>query len=143
MNDRIFGSITFLLSLFYIYSAFIIEESFIQDPVGPKTFPYIIAFFLLVSSLILIFKPEPRPEWPEFGKIVEVLVTAIVLILYAIILPIVGFVITTFLASSFISWRLGATIISACLVSAAISITIFVLFRYVLGLSLAIGPLGF
>ena len=100
MNDRIFGSITFLLSLFYIYSAFIIEESFIQDPVGPKTFPYIIAFFLLVSSLILIFKPEPRPEWPEFGKIVEVLVTAIVLILYAIILPIVGFVITTFLLAT-------------------------------------------
>ncbi|MEK9954602.1 MAG: tripartite tricarboxylate transporter TctB family protein [Pelagibacteraceae bacterium] len=143
MNDRIFGSISFLLSLFYIYSAFIIEESFIQDPVGPKIFPYIIAFFLLTSSLFLIFKPDPKPEWAEFGKIIEVLVTAIVLILYAIILPIIGFVITTFLASSFISWRLGATIKSAFLVSAAISISIFVLFRYVLGLSLATGPLGF
>jgi len=47
MNDRIFGGLTFFLGLFYIYSAFIIEESFIQDPVGPKTFPYIISFFLL------------------------------------------------------------------------------------------------
>ena len=36
MNDRIFGGLTFLLGLFYIYSAFIIEESFISDPVGPK-----------------------------------------------------------------------------------------------------------
>ena len=48
-----------------------------------------------------------------------------------------------FFASTFISWRLGANLISASLVSLAISVTIFVLFRYVLGLSLAVGPLGF
>jgi putative tricarboxylic transport membrane protein len=71
------------------------------------------------------------------------LATAVVLIAYAIILPVVGFVITTFFASTFISWRLGANLISASLVSLAISVTIFVLFRYVLGLSLAVGPLGF
>ena len=143
MNDRIFGGLTFLLGLFYIYSAFIIEESFISDPVGPKTFPYIISFFLLTSSLFLIFKPEQTPHGPSFGKILEVLATAVVLIGYAIILPVVGFVITTFFASTFISWRLGANLISASLVSLAISVTIFVLFRYVLGLSLAVGPLGF
>ena len=90
----------------------------------------------------MIFKPEQTPYWPSFGKILEVLATAVVLIGYAIILPVVGFVITTCFASTFISWRLGANLISASL-SLAISVTIFVLFRYVVGLSLAVGPLGF
>ena len=34
--------------------------------------------------------------------------TALILIMYAVFLPIIGFVFSTFFASSFISWRLGA-----------------------------------
>ena len=143
MNDRVFGVFTLLLSIFYIFSAYIVEESFISDHIGPKTYPYIVSFFLIASSLFLIFKPDIKPKWPEFRKIIEILMTAIILIMYAILLPIIGFVFSTFFASSFISWRLGAKLSSAFMAGAIISITIFVLFRKILGLSLATGPLGF
>jgi putative tricarboxylic transport membrane protein len=69
--------------------------------------------------------------------------TALILIMYAIFLPIVGFVFSTFFASSFISWRLGAKLSFAFIAGAIISITIFILFRKILGLSLATGPFGF
>ena len=55
MNDRIFGFITLGVSVFYFWAASITELSFISDPVGPKKFPYMVAFFLAVSSLVLIF----------------------------------------------------------------------------------------
>ena len=143
MNDRIFGVFTLLISIFYIFSAYIVEESFISDHIGPKTYPYIVSFFLISSSLFLIFRPDIKPIWPEFGKIIEILTTALILIMYAVFLPIVGFVFSTFFASSFISWRLGAKLSSAFTAGLIISITIFILFRKILGLSLATGPLGF
>jgi len=143
MNDRVFGIFTLLISIFYIFSAYIVEESFISDHIGPKMYPYIVSFFLISSSLFLIFKPDIKPIWPEFGKIIEILMTALILIMYAIFLPIVGFVFSTFFASSFISWRLGAKLSSAFTAGLIISVTIFVLFRKILGLSLATGPFGF
>ena len=143
MNDWVFGVFTLLLSIFYIFSAYIVEESFISDHIGPKTYPYIVSFFLISSSLFLVFKPDVKPIWPSFGKIIEILMTALLLIMYAVFLPIIGFVFSTFFASSFISWRLGAKLSSAFMAGAIISITIFVLFRKILGLSLATGPLGF
>ena len=96
MNDRVFGVFTLLLTFFYIFSAYIVKESFISDHIGPKTYPYIVSFFLITSSLFLIFKPDIKPIWPEFGKIIEILMTALILIMYAIFLPIVGFVFSTF-----------------------------------------------
>jgi putative tricarboxylic transport membrane protein len=143
MNDRVFGIFTLLISIFYIFSAYIVEESFISDHIGPKTYPYIVSFFLISSSLFLIFKPDTKPKWPKLGKIIEILMTALILIMYAIFLPVVGFVFSTFLASSFISWRLGAKLSSAFTAGLIISITIFILFRKILGLSLATGPFGF
>ena len=143
MNDRVFGVFTLLISIFYIFSAYIVEESFISDHIGPKTYPYIVSFFLISSSLFLIFKPDIKPKWPEFRKIIEILMTAIILIMYAVFLPIIGFVFSTFFASSFISWRLGAKLKAALTAGLIISVTIFILFRKVLGLSLATGPLGF
>jgi putative tricarboxylic transport membrane protein len=143
MNDRVFGIFTLIISIFYIFSAYIVEESFISDHIGPKTYPYIVSFFLISSSLFLIFKPDTKPKWPKLGKIIEILMTALILIMYAIFLPVIGFVFSTFLASSFISWRLGAKLSSAFTAGLIISITIFILFRKILGLSLATGPFGF
>jgi putative tricarboxylic transport membrane protein len=143
MNDRVFGVFTLILSVFYIFSAYIIQESFISDHIGPKIYPYMVSFFLITSSLFLIIKPDIKPLWPKFSKIVEILMTALILIMYAIFLPVIGFVFSTFFASSFISWRLGAKLISAFTAGLIISVTIFILFRKVLGLSLATGPLGF
>jgi putative tricarboxylic transport membrane protein len=143
MNDRVFGVFTLILSVFYIFSAYIIQESFISDHIGPKIYPYMVSFFLITSSLFLVIKPDIKPLWPKFSKIVEILMTALILIMYAIFLPVIGFVFSTFFASSFISWRLGAKLISAFTAGLIISVTIFILFRKVLGLSLATGPLGF
>ena len=59
MNDRVFGVFTLLISIFYIFSAYIVEESFISDHIGPKTYPYIVSFFLLVNLEEKTYDAQP------------------------------------------------------------------------------------
>lgn len=113
MSDRIFGVFGVLLAIGYAVSALAIEESFLSDAVGPKAFPLIIAAILGISSAVIAIKPDPEPHWPDIGRLVEIAAAVVVMVLYAEFLPIVGFVIATALAATYLAWRLGSTIIGS------------------------------
>lgn len=142
MNDRILGGLGLLLSALYIWRATVIELSFISDPVGPKTFPIIIAVMFGLASLVLLLRPEAPPQWPALPRLLELGATLVVLIAYAELLPILGFVIATLFAAAFLSWRLGAGPLQAIVAGVGISFGIYAVFHLILGLSLARGPLG-
>ena len=143
MSDRIFGAVGLLLALLFAYSSLQIEESFLSDAVGPKAFPLIIAAILGISSLAIILKPEAEPHWPDLGRFVEIAASIVVMILYAELLPDIGFVICTAVASAYLTWRLGSTPIQSLVVGITISVSIYIIFHLVFGLSLAKGPFGF
>jgi putative tricarboxylic transport membrane protein len=143
MSDRIFGVIGLLLAGFYAWQATLIQESFIQDPVGPKAFPFMIAAVLGLASLVFVVKPDPAPDWPAAGRIFEIAVSVAVMIAYALALPEAGFVASTTVAAAFLSWRLGARPVFAVIAGIAIAVGIYVVFHLILGLSLAEGPWGF
>jgi putative tricarboxylic transport membrane protein len=143
VSDRVLGAISALLAIFYIWQATLIEESFMSDPVGPKTFPIIIGTVLAIASVVIFLMPDAEPEWPRFGRLLEVIVTIAVLVAYTYLLPSAGFVISTMLASAFIAWRLGATLVQSGFAGISISIGIYAVFHLALGLTLAKGPLGF
>ncbi len=143
MSDRVFGGIGIALAIFYIWAATLIQESFISDAVGPKTFPIIIGLVLGLSSLYCLVKPDPSPEWPQLGTLAEIGLAVLVLLAYAIALPEIGFVIATAVASTYLTWRLGTKPLQSVVAGVLTSAGIFVIFRLILGLSLARGPLGF
>lgn len=143
MSDRILGGLGLLLAAFFIWQATLIKESFISDPVGPKTFPIIIGILVGLSSLAILLKPDEEPEWPEFGRLFEVGLTVAVMIAYAYALPAAGFVVSTAVAASYLSWRLGTPPVKAAIAGTVIAIGIYVVFHLILGLSLARGPWGF
>lgn len=143
MSDRLFGLAALLLAGLMTWGAGIIEESFIQDPLGPKAFPWVIAAVLAITGLIMLFQPDDEPEWPARAKFLRMVWTVASMVLYAELLPIVGFVVSTAVAAAFLSWQLGATARQAATGGALISGGIYVVFHLVLGLSLARGPLGF
>ncbi len=138
-----FGGIGLAIAAFFIWQTTRIEESFIQDPVGPKGFPIIIGALLAISSLVIMFRPDPDPKWPSAGRLAEIGFSVAVLLAYALALPTTGFVIATAVASAILSWRLGAHPVSAALAGIAIAVGIYVVFHLILGLSLAKGPFGF
>jgi len=143
MNDRVLGGIGLALAAFFIWQATLIELSFISDPVGPRTFPIIIAVCLALASLAMLVKPDAAPHWPKASRLFEIAVAAGVMVAYAILLPDLGFVITTAVAAAYLTWRLGTAPLWAIVAGLSTSLGIWVVFRLVLGLSLARGPLGF
>ncbi len=143
MSDRIFGGIGILLAIFYAWQATIIEESFLSDAVGPKTFPIIIALVLGLSSAWFLVKPDPEPSWPRGGRLAEIALAALVMLAYAQLLPELGFLIATALAAGYLTWRLGTLPLQSVVVGMCTSGGIYVVFRLILGLSLARGPFGF
>ncbi|PIP97329.1 MAG: hypothetical protein COW75_06840, partial [Rhodobacterales bacterium CG18_big_fil_WC_8_21_14_2_50_71_9] len=108
MSDRILGGVSIALAAFFVWQATLIELSFLSDPVGPKTFPIIIAAVLGLSGVAVILRPDAPAAWPALGRLLEIAVTAGVLCAYALSLPQVGFLLATAVAAAFLSWRLGA-----------------------------------
>ncbi len=143
MSDRILGVIGLCLAIFFAWAASIIQESFLTDAVGPKMFPYIIAAVAALASVYFILRPDADPEWPGLGRLAEIGAAAVVLCLYAIALPELGFLIATAFAATYLAWRLGSRPLEAVLTGLGTSVGIYVIFRLVLGLSLARGPFGF
>ncbi|MCM2342003.1 tripartite tricarboxylate transporter TctB family protein [Rhodoferax sp.] len=142
-SDRIFAAIVLAASLGMMWATTQIEESFIQDPLGPKSFPMLIAALMAVSAVVMFLKPDADPHWPGVYKLLELLATTGVLIAYAQLLPIAGFVLATTCASAFLTWRLGGTARQSAIGGVSTAVGIFLLFQYALGVNMAKGPWGF
>lgn len=143
MSDRIFGGIGLVLAFIFAWQATIIQESFLSDIVGPKVFPYIIATVMGLSSVYFLVKPDPAPDWPNLGRLVEIGLAALVMFTYAQALPELGFIIATAIAAAYLTWRLGSKPLESVLIGIGTSVGIYAIFRLALGLSLARGPFGF
>lgn len=143
MSDRALGGAGLVLSALYIWQATRIQESFISDPVGPKGFPFIIGAVLAIASLFVILRPDPAARWPGSAKLLEILLAVGVMVAYGKLLPELGFVFSTLLASAYFSWRLGARPVEAGAAGVVISVGIYAVFHLALGLTLAVGPMGF
>lgn len=141
-SDRILGAVCLILGVAFIWGATLIETGFIVDPLGPKSFPIIIGAVLIIASLFVLLMPDPEPEWPVLARSLEVVAAIVVLIGYSLALEPLGFVISTAIAATLLSWRLGGTLPVAAASGVGISVGIFVIFHLILGLSLAKGPLG-
>lgn len=142
-SDRLLGAIGLILGAAFIWNAAQIETGFIVDPLGPGTFPIIIGSVLTLTSLYILIKPDPEPEWPPAPRWLEIAAAAAVLIAYALTLEQLGFVIATAIAASLLSWRLGSALHWAAVSGIGISLGMYAVFHLILGLSLAKGPLGF
>jgi len=142
MTDRIFGVIGLGLAAIFIWRASLIELSFITDPLGPKTFPIILAVMLGVASIASIIKPDAEPIWPPARNLFEIAVSVAVMTAYAVFLPDLGFLIATALAATFLTWRLGTKPIQSVIAGVCTSVGIWAVFGQLFGLSLAKGFLG-
>lgn len=143
MSDRIFGGFGLALAIFYIWAASIIKDSFMVDVVGPRAFPYIVGTVLGLTSVYFILRPDDEPEWPVARDMMEILAATVVMVLYAGFLKDVGFIITTTLATAYLTWRLGTAALWSIVVGGLTAGGIYVVFHLILGLSLAEGPFGF
>jgi putative tricarboxylic transport membrane protein len=143
MSDRLFGGIMLVVALAFIAGATQIEAALIFDSLGPRMFPIIIGVLLAIASAYLVLRPDPEPDWPAAGRVIEIVLALVLMLAYAFLLVPLGFVVATAIASGLLSWRLGAPPVTAVLSGIGIAVGIYVVFHLILGLSLARGPWGF
>ena len=63
-SDRIFGLVVVIVALGFILSATQIQTSFLSDPVGPRTFPYLVGGVMALCGITVILRPDADPDWP-------------------------------------------------------------------------------
>lgn len=142
-SDRIFGLILVVVALGYVFSALHIQTSFMSDPVGPKTFPLVVGVLTMMCGIAIFLKPDPEPDWPNIKTFGWIGLAVIVLIAYALCLKPLGFLLPTAVTASILAWQITPKPGRAILTGIALSICLFVIFRYALGLGLQAGPRGF
>lgn len=141
-SDRIFGLVTLFVALAYIASATQIQTSFLTDPVGPKAFPMLIGAVAALCSLVMIIKPDPDPDWPMVRTWGALAIAVIVLVIYAFSLKPLGFVIPTAFAAGILSYQISPRAGAAALSGVGLSVGLYILFKFALGLSLVGFPKG-
>jgi putative tricarboxylic transport membrane protein len=141
-GDRIFGAVMIVLALGYILSASTIQVPLFPDPMGPKAFPYLIGVGVIVCGLIMVLRPDPEADWPAASSLLSLAFAAIVMVAYAYSLKPLGFLIPTAIASGILSYQLSPRPGPAVLTGLGLSVGLFVLFKFALGLGLVPFPKG-
>ncbi len=141
-SDRVFGLVLILLALAYIAGAYQIQTSFLADPVGSKTFPILIAVITALCGLIILLKPDEEPEWPDLLTFGRLGLSVLVLVIYAYAIRPYGFIGPTAVAAGILAWQITPHAGRAALTGIGLSVGLFVLFKYGLGLGLVPFPHG-
>ena len=140
MSDRIFGLFVLVVALGYIFSATGIEKSFFSDPMGPRAFPYLVGGVCALCGLVIALKPDPDPAWPALAALLKLTLACVVLVAYAELLKHLGFLAPTAMAAGVISYLIRPRLVPSVLTGIGLSVGLFVIFKYGLGLGLFAVP---
>jgi putative tricarboxylic transport membrane protein len=133
-SDRIFGLVTLITAVAYIAAATQIQTNFFSGEYLPKLFPIMIGSVAAISSLVMLFKPDPDPEWPASRTFVSMGIAVLVLAVYAVMLTPLGFIGPTMIAAGILSYQISDRLGPSVLSGIGLSAGLFVLFKYALGL---------
>ncbi|WP_333869143.1 tripartite tricarboxylate transporter TctB family protein [Cypionkella sp.] len=139
-SDRIFGLVVVMGALAFFAGALQIQTSFLSDPVGPRVFPMLIATASVLCGLVLIAKPDAEPEWPALAAWGNMAIALVVLVSYALLIGPMGFLASTALAAAGVSYLIEKNARTAALTGLGLSLVLFVIFKYGLGLGLFAFP---
>ncbi len=139
-SDRILGLGTVLIALAYLASATQIQIGFLSDPVGSRTFPYIVGGVATLCGAYIFLRPDDSPAWPDVKTFARLGMALVVMYLFTQALMPFGFIIPAALASTALSYLISPRLIPAIAAGVGLSIGLFVIFNFGLGLSLS--PFG-
>lgn len=139
-TDRVFGLVVILVALAYIVSAHNLPPGNLFDKLGPKAFPTLIGIGMIICAAVLVLRPDGEPEWPSRPTLLALGFATAVLVAYAYALKPMGFLVPTAIAAGVLSYQITPHRKAAVLVGIGLSVGLFVIFKYALGLSLFAFP---
>lgn len=142
LSDRLFGVVVILCALAYAVGALQIQASFMSDPVGSKTFPILLAGVGAICGLVMVLRPDEEPAWPGLATLANIAASVLVMVGYAYALKPLGFLIPTTICAAILSFQISPRAVPAALTGIGLSIGLFFIFKFALGLGLVPFPKG-
>ena len=137
MADRILGSIALAITLAYGFFAFmVIKAPFQYDPLGPETWPQILAVVAGLCSLYIVIRPDRRGFHLSDGTLGRVAVVVVQLVLYAFLYEHLGFIVSTALFCGVLARMLGASAVRASVFGTCFGVVGYILCVKLLALNL-------
>lgn len=141
-TDRVFGAAVILVALAYVASAYNLPPGNIFDKLGPRAFPIIVGIGMAISAAALVLRPDAEPDWPAARRLLSLAFATVVLVAYAYALKPFGFLIPTAIAAAILSYQISPKRGPAIATGIGLSLGLFVIFKFALGLSLVALPRG-
>ena len=139
-TDRNFGVVMILCALAYIASSYNLPPGSMFDKLGPKAFPIIVAVGAILSATTMILRPDAEPDWPAIPTLLALAFASAVLVAYAYALKPFGFLVPTAIAAGVLSYQISPNARHAPIVGICLSVGLFIVFKYALGLNLLAFP---
>jgi len=141
-TDRVFGLVVILGALAYIAGALQIQSSFMSDPVGSKTFPILLGVVAILCGLVMVIRPDDEPDWPDLSTFFHIGIAIAVMVAYAYTLKPLGFLLPTAVCAAVLSYQISPRLVPSVLTGLGLSVGLFFIFKFVLGLGLQPLPKG-
>lgn len=138
-HDRIFAIMFLLFFTFCIIETYMLKVAFSPDPLGPKAFPYIVSILGVISAVFLFIFPSENKENFIEGDKRKLLTIGCLLLSYALVFEPLGFMISTFFITSFVSMMLKIKPLWALIYAAILSVGGYYFFTEILQLNLPLG----
>ena len=165
--NRVTGALTLAFALWYGFEAFGLKSGFGSGPITPKSFPLLLAVILGLTGIAIFFSPsanktlsgsaspEASPDeaqtdeapagesagWPTLGGWLNMVLLLVSFVAYAFLLVPIGFVAATTLETGLISQRFGAKLWQALATGLLVSLSLYALFVFGLGIPLPVGSI--
>ena len=152
-KNRLTGIVSLILGGLYLYATSRLVVPAVADPIGPKAFPYLVSFGLLIVGLLLVLKREKVTEKnravifdlkTEKDLMLRIGLTCLAGLIFGVILEPLGYLIAAFLFMSamlFITY--GARYVFNFSIGLTFAVTTYILFFVLLEVSLPRGILAF
>jgi putative tricarboxylic transport membrane protein len=140
-TDRVPGAVLIAVGLAVGLEATGFDVAFLTDPVGPTALPLLAAAALVMAGVHSVRRPDAEIRWPAGGALTRMAAGSAVLLVYGIVLPWIGFLISTTVVVAALSRLFGAALVGSVSAAVALTLGLWVVFVRVLSLPLPVGDL--
>jgi putative tricarboxylic transport membrane protein len=140
-TNRVAGIVLAALGVAVAAEATTFDVAFLTDPVGPKALPLVAATIFAITGVFLLFRPGLSPGWPTRTVALRMAGAAASFVVYAVLLAPLGFTVSTTLCVGSLSLLFGGPPGRSLGAAVLLSVALWYLFVWVLGLPLPLGAL--
>lgn len=139
MSDRLFGIFVLAISAAMAAAAWQFDPPISYEPIGPSTYPLLLALLMAAFALRFIVKPDAEPDWPRGALLRKVAAMFVALFAYGLLFQPLGFVIATALLTIAVGRLFGGSWRHCAIGGPAMGLGLYVFFDRLLEVTLPVG----